>query len=166
MAASGASVGLRDISVGSAKAANGLAVYDKVESVRVEPGEAIARVGGGGGPLPPVPAQFEAVAYLNGPDGEAGTDDDQRIGVMPATWSVDNFNEVAAEMKDTEYAGKITAGGLFEPAAAGLNPARPFSTNNAGDLAVKAVVDDEGRAVEGSGHLVVTVQRWNDPPIR
>jgi quinohemoprotein amine dehydrogenase len=166
MATSAAAAGPRNISVGGASAADGLVVYDKVDAVRVEPGEAIARVGGGGGPLPPVPAQFEAVAYLNGPDGEAGTDDDQRIGVMPATWSVDNFNEVAAGMEDTKYAGSITAGGLFEPAAAGLNPERPFSTNNAGDLLVKAAVDDGGTRVEGTGHLIVTVQRWIDPPIR
>ncbi len=166
MATSAAAAGPRPISVGGTSAADGLVVYDKVDAVRGEPGVAIARVGGGGGPLPAVPAQFEAVAYLNGPDGEAGTDDDQRIGVMPATWSVDNFNEVAADMEDTKYAGSITAGGLFEPAAAGPNPERPFKTNNAGDLLVKAVVDDNGKSIEGTGHLIVTVQRWIDPPIR
>ena len=60
----------------------------------------------------------------------------------------------------------MTAAGMFEPAGAGLNPERPFSTNNVGDLLVKASVDDKGQSVEGTGHLIVTVQRWNDPPIR
>ena len=103
---------------------------------------------------------------MNGSDGAAGTDDDQRIGVMPATWSVADFNETAAAMKDSLYAGRIDFKGLFLPASAGPNPERPFATNNAGDLAVKAVVNDAGRKIEGAGHLIVTVQRWNDPPIR
>ena len=98
--------------------------------------------------------------------GRPGTEDDLRIGVVPAAWSVDNFGEIAKEMQDAEFAGVIGAAGLFMPAAAGPNPERPFSTNNAGDLSVKATVQDGDRSVEGSGHLVVTVQRWNDPPIR
>ena len=70
-------------------------------------------------------------------------------------------------MKDTDYSGSIdAASGLFIPAGAGPNPDRTFSTNNAGDLIVKASVTDGGNTVEGSAHLIVTVQRWNDPPIR
>ena len=56
-------------------------VYRTVDSVKVEPGFAISRVGGG--TTPAVNAQFEAVAYANGADGAAGTDDDIRIGVDP-----------------------------------------------------------------------------------
>jgi len=141
-------------------------VYQQVDSVRVEPAEALARVGGNGGPLAPVPAQFDAVAYANGGDGQPGTDDDLRIGAMPAAWSVGNADEVAESLQDAKYAGVMQDGGLFMPAAAGPNPERPFSTNNAGVLTVQATVDDAGRAVQGSGRLVVTVQRWNDPPIR
>ncbi len=162
----GARPGARTVRAGDAEAAGLFTVYRQVDSVRVEPEYAISRVGGGGGPLPPVPAQFEAVAYANGPDGKAGTDDDLRIGVMPAAWSVENFNEVAAALEDTKHAGAIDRQGRFMPAAAGPNPTRPFSTNNAGDLSVKAVVDDAGRKVEGRAHLIATVQRWNDPPIR
>ncbi len=165
-AAVDADPGAREVRVSETRANGLFTVYSQVDSVRVEPGEAIARVGGGGGPLPPVPAQFEAVAYINGPDGASGTDDDVRIGVMPAQWSVDNNNEVAADLRDKDFAGTISATGLFMPADAGPNPQRPFKTNNAGDLAIKAVVDDGGRRVEGTGHLIVTVQRWNDPPIR
>ncbi|MDH3639718.1 MAG: quinohemoprotein amine dehydrogenase subunit alpha, partial [Gammaproteobacteria bacterium] len=161
-----ASVGTRTVKVGAATASELFTVYHQVDSVRVEPAYAIARVGGADGPLPPVPAQFDAVAYANGPDGEPDTDDDIRIGVMPATWSVDNFSETAVGMDDVKYAGNMQAGGLFVPAGAGLNLERPFSTNNVGDLAVKASVADGTSTVEGSGHLIVTVQRWNDPPIR
>jgi quinohemoprotein amine dehydrogenase len=134
--------------------------------VRVEPDYAIARVGGNDGPVPPVPAQFDAVAYLDGADGNPGTDDDVRIGVMPAKWSLANANELAQAMKDLDYAGKIQDNGLFLPAGAGPNPERRYGTNNAGDLEVTATIGEGANAVSGSARLIVTVQRWNDPPIR
>lgn len=156
--------GEHTVAAGAAQGPEALTVYDKVDSVMVEPGFNIARVGGGA--IPPVPAQFEAVAYMNGPDGTAGTADDIRIGAMPAKWSVANHGDFAEALNDVKYTGKITPAGLFEPASAGLNPERPFSTNNVGDLSVIASVDAGGQAMEGSGQLIVTVQRWNDPPIR
>ncbi len=158
--------GTRTVKVGDSQAEGLFTVYPQIDSVRIEPGYAIARVGNKEGPVVPVPAQFDAVAYWNGADGKADTEDDVRIGVMPAQWSVDNLNEVAAQMQDTKFAGAMTAGGLFQPASAGPNPQRPYQTNNVGELAVKAIVSDGETPVEGSGHLVVTVQRWNDPPIR
>ncbi len=166
-AAAGAAIGRRDVSVGDAKAVSGLAVFESIGNVRVKPANTIARVGGAGGPLPPVPAQFDAVAYANGADEKPGTDDDVRIGVWPAAWSVENADETAAQLQDSKYAGTMgAASGLFMPAGAGLNPQRRFSTNNAGVLTVKATVKDGEREVVGSGRLIVTVQRWNDPPIR
>ncbi|MGI9305373.1 MAG: quinohemoprotein amine dehydrogenase subunit alpha [Gammaproteobacteria bacterium] len=165
-ASESAAAGVRSISVGGAQATDLFTVYRKIDSVRVQPAYTIARVGDAGGPLPSVPAQFDAVGFLNGPDGKSGTDDDIRIGVFPARWSVENFNKTAARMNDAKYAGTMEAGGLFLPAGAGLNPQRPYSTNNVGNLAVKAAVSDGDSTVEGNGRLVVTVQRWNDPPIR
>jgi len=166
-AGSGAAMGSRTVTVGGASLDEGFVVYDQLGSVRVEPAETIARVGGGGGPIPAVPAQFEAVGYMNGPDGEAGTDDDVRIGIMPATWRADNFDELAAKMKDAAFAGNMDAEmGLFAPATAGPNPLRPYGTNNVGNLSIIASVEDDGRKVDGQGHLFVTIQRYVDPPIR
>ena len=162
----GAATGARDVKVGETTLAGGLVVYDKVDSVKVVPAATIARVGGNGGPIAPVPAQFEAIGYMAGADGKAGTDDDVRIGVMQASWKTDNFDDTAKALKDAEFAGNITPTGLFEPAAAGPNPARPMSTNNAGNLAVIGTVDDGGNMVEGRAQLFVTVQRFVDPPIR
>jgi len=162
----GAASGPRTVSVGSADADALLTVYQSIDFLTVEPSYNIARVGGGGGPIPPVPAQFEAVAWLQGPDGQAGTDDDIEIGAMPAQWAVENFDEVAAQFDDAAFAGEMQAGGLFMPAEAGPNPERPFDTNNAGNLKVIATVEDGGQTVTGEGQLLVTVQRWNDPPIR
>ncbi len=163
-ATGGGAAGKRTVAVGDATGSALLAVFDKVDAIRVEPAYHIARVGGGA--IPPVPAQFEAVAFMNGPDGEAGTADDIRIGAMPAKWSVANNGEFAEALDDVKFAGRITQAGLFEPAVAGPNPARPFSTNNAGDLAVNASVTVGDQTLVGTGRLIVTVQRWNDPPIR
>ena len=165
-AAQDAPVGGRKVKVAGAVLAGGLVVYDQVARVAVVPEQTYARVGGNKGPIAPVPAQFEAVGYMAGPDGKAGTEDDVRIGPMQARWSTDNFDELAAEMKDAEFAGRITKTGLFEPAGAGPNPKRPKSTNNAGNLAIVAIVEDAGKKIEGRGQLFVTVQRFVDPPIR
>lgn len=161
-----AASGARTVSVGDTDADGLLAVYQAIDFVTVEPSYNIARVGGGGGPIPPVPAQFEAIGWLQGPDGQAGTDDDVEIGALPATWAVQNFDEVAKELDDAAFAGEMQANGLFMPAEAGPNPERPFDTNNAGNLTVIATVEDGGQTVTGEGQLLVTVQRWNDPPIR
>ncbi|MDH3453411.1 MAG: quinohemoprotein amine dehydrogenase subunit alpha, partial [Gammaproteobacteria bacterium] len=88
------------------------------------------------------------------------------IGVRRASWAVAPATDTAKKLEDTKYAGNINETGMFMPAVAGPNPARPYGTNNAGDLAIMATVKDAGNEVTGSGHLVVTVQRWNDPPIR
>ncbi|MBN9671310.1 quinohemoprotein amine dehydrogenase subunit alpha [Roseibium aggregatum] len=155
--------GTVSIAAGDASDKDGLAVYSHIDSLKVEPEFGVARVGGGGGSAGKVPARFDAVGYWNGPDGQAGTEDDVRIGIIPATWSVAAFNEEAEVLKDVEHAGEMdTSLGIFMPAVAGPNPERPFSTNNAGNLKVVATNGD----VSGEGQLIVTVQRWNDPPIR
>jgi quinohemoprotein amine dehydrogenase len=164
-AAADTASGPRTVSVGGADGEL-LTVYEAIDFVTVEPAYNIARVGGGGGPIAPVPAQFEAVAWLQGADGQAGTDDDVEIGAMPATWAVQNFDDVARALDDAAFSGDMQANGLFVPADAGPNTARPFNTNNAGNLKVTATVEDGGQTVTGEGQLLVTVQRWNDPPIR
>jgi quinohemoprotein amine dehydrogenase len=65
-------------------------------------------------------------------------------------------------MQDAMFAGEIGADGIFTPAIAGPNPDRKFSTNNAGELNVVATAGE----LSASGQLIVTVQRFIDPPIR
>ena len=161
-----AAIGARDARLDDATLAGALVVYDRIDRIAVGPGQTFARVGGNGGPIAAVPAQFEAVAYMAGADGQPGSDDDVRIGVLPAAWSVDNFDDAAAALEDAKFAGTIGPSGLFSPAGAGPNPARKMGTNNAGNLTVIGVVDDGGRKVEGRAQLFVTVQRFVDPPIR
>lgn len=161
-ASADAAPGAREVKVGKAKLAGALTVYDKVGSVKIEPAQTFARVGGNRGPIAPVPAQFEAVGYMAGADGKAGTKDDIRIGVMQAKWTVANFDDGAKATKDKKFAGRITGSGLFRPAGAGPNPARRMGANNIGNLKIIGTV----AGVKGEAQLYVTVQRFVDPPIR
>jgi len=141
-----------------------LATYATVDRIAVEPAFTVARVGGGSDVGPGVvPAYFKAIGFWNGADGQPGTGDDVRIGAIPATWSVGNFTDAAEAMQDAKFAGAMDAAtGIFMPAVAGPNPERPYSTNNAGDLKVTA----EAAGQTADAQLIVTVQRFIDPPIR
>lgn len=161
--ADGAAVGWRKLGPGPAGSEARLAVYRQFDSIRVEPEFAIARLGGGANA--PLTAQFEAIAFLAGPDGKPGTEDDVRLGAVNAHWQVDNHDEKAKAANDAAFAGVMESTGRFWPALAGQNPARN-NQSNAGDLSVLATVQDGARTVTGKGRLVVTAQRWNTPPLR
>jgi quinohemoprotein amine dehydrogenase alpha subunit len=159
-AAADAAPGVRDVSVGSLKGAN-LAVYRDIAEVKVVPAFSVARIGEGGGSTPKVQGRFDAEAWGKGTDGKP-----YRIGVFPAQWKVEAFDEQAKEDNDVKFAGTMEADtGIFTPGDAGPNPQRKMSTNNAGNLKVIAAVDDAGKSHTGEGQMIVTVQRWNNPPI-
>lgn len=162
-AAANVATGARTVRVGKASLADAFAVYSKIDRIQVEPGYGIARVGGG--KIDPVSAQFEAVGYLEGPAGADGRKSEVRLGVFPATWSVLPFDAQAEQAQDVRFSGALDQNGLFAPAGGGPNPQRKFSGNNVGNLFVVARVKDGDAQVEGKSHLIVTVQRWNTPPI-
>lgn len=165
-AASDAMVGRGAVAVGDAVHDGAVGVYTALDRVTVEPAATYSRIGGNGGPIAKQPAVFDAVGWLNGPDGQPETEDDIRIGVLHAEWSIDNFDEAAAAVEDAKFAGKIGPTGIFMSAGAGPNPERVMSTNNAGNLSVIARVQDGDRTLEGKGRLYATVQRFVDTPIR
>jgi len=139
-AAASAQPGLREVSVGSLKGAT-LAVYQRIAEVKVVPAFSVARIGEGGGSTPKVQGRFDAEAWGQGADGKA-----YRIGVMPAQWKVEAFDEQAAKDEDVKYAGSMQAdSGVFTPGDAGPNPQRKMSTNNAGNLKVIAAVEEGAR---------------------
>lgn len=160
-----ANPGQRQVKAGKANGAT-LNVFDQIGSVRVVPAFSVARVGGNGGSTPKYNAHFQAEAWMNGADGKAGTDDDMRIGYMPASWHVKPFDAQADADRDTHFAGKMNRQtGMFTTGAAGPNPERRMSTNNAGNLKVVAEIEENGQTLTGDGQLIVTVQRWNNPPL-
>ena len=159
-AAADAQPGVRAVTLGSLKGPS-LSVYQQIAEVKVVPEFSVARIGDGGGSTPKVQGRFDAEAWGKGADGKP-----YRIGVFPAQWKVEAFDDRAREDEDVKFAGTMQAdSGVFTPGDAGPNPARKMSTNNAGNLKVIAAVDDAGKSLTGEGHMIVTVQRWNNPPI-
>lgn len=148
--------GLRAVPAGDAMGK--LAVYAQIDQVDVVPAFGIARLGGGR--VPPVTAQFEAIASTRLPGGQLLS-----LGPMTADWTSAPFDAEAKRTEDEKYAGHFDSRGCFSPSSAGPNPAREFSGDNVGNLKVLARVQDGNRSVEGHGHLIVTVQRWITPPI-
>jgi quinohemoprotein amine dehydrogenase len=162
-----AAPGARRVRLGKAARDDALVVYERIDRIDVTPAYAVGRVGGAGGSQPEVQARFEALAWANGADAQPGTADDLRIGMVNAEWSIVPWDQKAAEDEDLKFAGQMDKdSGVFTPAAAGPNPARKYQTNNAGALKVLAAVKDGDTVVNGEGRLLVTVQRWNNPPIR
>lgn len=158
-AAKDAPAGVREVRLGELAGAQ-LAVYDSISEIKVVPAFSVARVGDNGASTPKVQGRFEAEAWGQGSDGKP-----YRIGFLPAKWSVAPFDERAAEDEDVKYAGIMQDDGVFVPGDAGPNPARKMSTNNAGNLKVIAEVEQGGQALTGEGQLIVTIQRWNNPPL-
>ncbi|MCO4759552.1 MAG: quinohemoprotein amine dehydrogenase subunit alpha, partial [Oceanospirillaceae bacterium] len=165
-ASKSAHVGAITVKVGRTSAKGALAVYDQVARVEITPSESIARIGGAGGPIPKLKSAYRAVGYAAGVDGKPGTDDDLRLGYMPAAWSLKPFDEIAQHDNDIKYAGTISRDGVFTPGDAGLNPERRMSTNNVGNLSVVGTVNDGNNNVQGEAHLLVTVQTFVKPVLQ
>ena len=151
-----AAAGVRVVATGGAEGR--LTVYRQIDQITVVPAYAIARVGGGR--VAPITAQFEAIAATRLPSGEL-----LPLGPVAAEWSSLPYDAEAKRTEDEKFAGHFDRRGVFLPAGAGPNPAREYTGDNVGNLTVLAKAQDGARTIEGRGHLVVTVQRWNTPPI-
>jgi quinohemoprotein amine dehydrogenase len=161
--------GKRDIAFRRSVLTNAIAVYDRIDYVKVTPDSALAHLGSQ--QHPKGFQQFEAVAYQRGPDGKLHTADDVELGPIDANWSVEEFYSVYGD-DDKEFVGSLSNTGLFNPASDGPNPQRKFSRNNYGDVWVVATAKDEkdkdGRPLIGKSYLVVTVPtyiKWDQPEV-
>lgn len=152
--AADAAVGPRDVSLRGSMRPSAAVVYDRIDSLRITPEWNLARTGGVS--FPKRLAQFEAVAYANGPDRRPGTDDDLRIDVVDAQWSLTEYTATLND-DDVKFVGRINeATGLFTPNAEGPNPQRSGERNNIGDVWVVATVSEGGQVVRGRAHLLVS----------
>jgi quinohemoprotein amine dehydrogenase len=162
--------GKRDIAVGRTVLQNAVAVYDRIDYVKVLPEASIAHLGSD--VHPKGYEQFEAVAYQRGADDKLHTADDVELGPIDVTWSVEEYLAVYGD-DDKDFVGKLNqTTGLFTPALDGPNPKRKFSRNNYGDVWVVATAknekDKEGKPLTGRSYLVVTVPtyiRWDQPEV-
>ena len=161
--------GMRDVAVGRAVLQNALAVYDKIDYIKVTPETSLARLGGT--VHPKGFQQYEAIGYNRGADGLNNTADDFDLGVVDVTWSVEEFLAVYGD-DDKDFVGTLSPTGLFTPALDGPNPKRKFSRNNYGDIWIvgtsKTEKDKDGKALSGRSYLVVTVPlfiKWDQPEV-
>jgi quinohemoprotein amine dehydrogenase len=162
-----ASPGVRDAFVGGGSRSKALAVYDSIDGLKVTPAWAMARVGGVG--FPKSLSQFEANAFDSGPDGRLDTPDDIDLGLVPATWALEEY-AATYDDDDVKFVGELDAKtGLFTPNVDGPNPARRGSRNNIGDVYAVATYTPESsdgkpaKTLRARAHLLVTVplyMRW------
>lgn len=151
-----APAGHRDLVLRGKTARRALAVFDRIDYLRVLPEAGMARLGGVS--IPKQYQQFEAVAYQNGADKKPGTVDDIELGPVSVVWSVEEF-PATFDDDDIRYVGSIDARGLFTPNIEGPNPERRRATNNFGDVTVVATYSGEGapKPLKARAHLIVTV---------
>jgi len=161
--------GKRDIVFHRAVLPRAIAVYDKVDYIRVVPESALARLGSDHHPKGY--QQFEAVAYQRGEDGKLHTADDVELGPVEVAWSMEEFIASYGD-DDKKFVGTLSPTGLFKPSEDGPNPKRQFSRNNYGDVWIvataKAEKGKDGRPLVAKSYLVVTVpqyMQWDQPEV-
>ena len=162
--AADAQIGKRDLFVAGTSVRGAVAVFDKIDYLKVTPDRSMARVGGV--MFPKMLARFEAVAWSNGADGKPDTKDDLDLGAVDATWSLEEYTATFDD-DDLKFVGEIDrTRGFFTPAVDGPNPNRSGNRNNVGDVWVVAVHQPEGAGtpLRARAQLVVTVplyMRWD-----
>ncbi len=161
--------GKRDIAFHRSVLQSAIAVYDRIDYVKVTPDTALAHLGSD--VHPKGYQQFEAIAYQRGADGKPHTADDVELGPIEVKWSVEEFYSSYGD-DDKEFVGSLSSTGLFTPSSDGPNPQRKFSRNNYGNVWVVATAKDEkdkdGRPLVGKSYLVVSVPtyiKWDQPEV-
>jgi quinohemoprotein amine dehydrogenase len=174
-----ATLGKRDIAVRRSFAQGALTVYDKVDYIKVNPDNAVARLGGV--TFPKGYQQFEAIAWNRGPDNKPQTADDLSLGPVDVDWSIEEFPSTYHD-DDKNFVGSLSRTALFTPAIEGPNPKRKFERNNYGEVWVVATYTpkdvtpndakkDPNQAVKplkARSYLVVTIPlyvKWDQPEV-
>jgi quinohemoprotein amine dehydrogenase len=164
--------GKRDVAFRNSVLEGALAIYDKIDYIKVLPEASLARLGGDAkSPHPKGYQQLEVMAYNRGEDGKPHTSDDIELGPVDVTWSIEEFYSVFGD-DDKEFVGTLDGNGLFTPNMDGPNPQRKFSRNNYGNVWVVATAksekDKDGKPLVGKSYLVVAVPtyiRWDQPEV-
>ena len=132
--------------------------------VTVEPSYNIARVGGGGGPSRRCRRSSRRSPGWTAPDGEPEPRTTSR-SARCRRLDGEELRRGGGGDGRCRLRGQDEANGLFLPAKPGrtrngsTTPTTPATSRSSPRRG-------RGPAVTGEGQLIVTVQRWNDPPIR
>ena len=160
-AAPDAKVGKRSLRAAAALQPDALILYDKVDYILVLPQKSMARLGGVTAKKRFV--QFEAHAFSNGLDGIPGNSDDLDLGMIKASWSIEDVSTSISD-QNAKYVGVINQDGLFTPSQEGPNGERPRSTNNAGEIWVKAsyAPDSSAAPLTARAYVLVSVPDYRE----
>ncbi len=153
--ASDATLGKRAVTLPGSVAPGAIAIYDRVDYIKVSPESALAAFSDQTHERGY--QQFEAIAYQRGADGKPHTADDVELGRLnpnDVTWSMEVFYE--SPSSSTAFVGTVSPAGFFAPAMA--------SPKNNFDVWVIATAKNEkgnnGRPLVGKAYLVVTVPMY------
>ena len=150
--AADAQLGSRDVAFQHSVIPKAIAIYDRVDYVKVTPDSALAAFGSQ--TRARGYQQFEAIGYHRGADGRAHTADDVELGPVDVTWSMEIF--YAKEGSSTDFVGKVSDTGFFTPAAD--NPNNNYDTWMI--ATAKSEKDKNGKPLVGKAFLVVTVPTY------
>jgi quinohemoprotein amine dehydrogenase len=154
--ASDAALGKRDVVLLRSRLPGALAIYDRVDYIKVSPDSAMAAFSDQD--HAPGYQKFEAIGYQRGPDGRMHTPDDVELGPLDAlsglggvTWSLEVFYSNPGSK--TDYVGKIDPSGFFTPSAA--SPSANFDVWVV--ATANALTAQNGKPLAGKSYMVVTV---------
>lgn len=144
--------GQRNVSFRSSTLERAVAIYDRVDYVKVTPESSLATFGSQ--TYSRGFQQFEAIGYQRGADGRPHTADDLELGPVQVAWSMEVFYDIDPNKQDR--VGTVSPTGFFTPAAA--NPGNNFDVWVI--ATAKTEKDREGKPLVGKGYLVVTVPTY------
>jgi quinohemoprotein amine dehydrogenase len=152
--AADAQPGKRDVVLGGSSSVlpGAIAVYDRIDYLKVTPESAMAAFGDSAHPRGF--QQFQAIGYQRGPDGKVHTSDDLELGPVDVTWALEVFH--APEGSSSDFVGKMSPSGLLSPSTS--NPNNNFDT-----WVIATAKDDKGTNGEplvGKAYVVVTVPTY------
>jgi quinohemoprotein amine dehydrogenase len=150
--APGAPLGKRDVRFHQSSLSGALAIYDRIDYIKVAPDSTVSAFGDR--THPKGYQQFEALGYQRGPDGRSHTADDVALGPVDVTWTVQVFH--AAEGSNPDSVGTMSPLGLFTPA--NTNPNINFDV-----WVIATAKEQEGRNGEpmaGKSYMVVTIPTY------
>jgi quinohemoprotein amine dehydrogenase len=147
-----AKLGRRDVTLCGSVLEGAVAIYDRIDYVRVVPESSLAAFGNQ--KYAKGFQQFEAIGYQRGPDGKPHTADDLELGPVDGAWSMEVFYAVDTSHNST--VGNVSPAGLFTPAAE--SPGVNY------DIWVIATAlnnkDPKGEPLVGKGYVVVTIPEY------
>ena len=165
-----AAPGKRDIAIRRSFAQSAITIFDKVDYIKVNPDNALARLGGVR--YPKGYMQFEAMGWNRGLDNKPQTADDLNLGPVDAEWTIEEFPSTFDD-DDRNFIGSLSRAGFFTPAIEGPNEKRKFGRNNYGEVWVVAkyappAAAKDAKPLTARSYFVVTIPlyvKWDQPEV-